>query len=317
MREPSARALMKWFGAVASLAAAWRHQGFFGRLLLQSGSFVFTEIGEHGRGHLRPGGRVRQPLPQAARRACGARLRQLRRLVVDLLQPLDGPAAAGRRAERPLREANDGHNWENWRDRLREGLSICSLGRSGTSTSNVHLHIAHAAVTRNIGLSLGADICWPLAFEQILADSQLKLSRPGPVDFACERVALRPYLLEQGCKYDVVVDRLTHWFALRRVDQEGRLMDDLYVYNNPWSVQSYEKHSSYCACARARDADPQTMMLPQKGGEASDLDYTLQNYAHLFELGPLGEQLGYPSFLKPYDGGGWRGVSKVDDADWW
>ena len=30
------------FGAVASLAAAWRHQGFFGRLLLQSGSFVFT-----------------------------------------------------------------------------------------------------------------------------------------------------------------------------------------------------------------------------------------------------------------------------------
>ena len=32
-----------------------------------------------------------------------------------------------------------------------------------------------SAVTRNIGLSLGADICWPLAFEQILADSKLKL----------------------------------------------------------------------------------------------------------------------------------------------
>ena len=174
------------------------------------------------------------------------------------------------------------------------------------------------AVTRNIGLSLGADICWPLAFEQILADSQLKLKvGRDTVDFACERVALRPYLLEQGCKYDVVVDRLTHWFALQREwIKKGVLMDDLYVYNNPWSVQSYEKHSSYCAMLALGMPIPRTMMLPQKEyGEASDLDYTLQNYAHLFELGPLGEQLGYPSFLKPYDGGGWRGVSKVDDAD--
>ena len=105
------------------------------------------------------------------------------------------------------------------------------------------------AVTRNIGLSLGADICWPLAFEQILEDSKLKLKvGKDTVSFACERVGLRPFALEQGCKYDVVVDRLTHWFALQREwIKKGVLMDDLYVYNNPWSVQSYEKHSSYCA----------------------------------------------------------------------
>ena len=38
------------FGAVASLATAWRHPGSFGRLLLQSGSFAFTDIGAHERG---------------------------------------------------------------------------------------------------------------------------------------------------------------------------------------------------------------------------------------------------------------------------
>ena len=66
------------------------------------------------------------------------------------------------------------------------------------------------AVTRNIGLSLGADICWPLAFEQILADSKLSLKvGKDVIDFACERVGLEPFALEKGCKYDVVVDRLT------------------------------------------------------------------------------------------------------------
>jgi len=173
------------------------------------------------------------------------------------------------------------------------------------------------SVTRQIGLSLGADICWPLAFEQILADSELQLKiGKDTVDFACERVHLAPFALEQGCKYDLVVDRLTHWFTLQREwIKKGVLMDDLYVYNNPWSVQSYEKHSSYCAMTALGMPIPKTVMLPQKSyKEVTDLDYTLQKYAKLFDLGPIGESLGYPSFLKPYDGGGWRGVSKVDDA---
>ncbi len=174
------------------------------------------------------------------------------------------------------------------------------------------------AATRHIGLSLGADICWPLAFEQILTDSKLKL-RVGKetVDFSCERVGLEPFALSQGCKYDVVIDRLTHWFTLQREwIKKGVLMDDLYVYNNPWSVQSYEKHSSYCAMSALGMPIPKTVMLPQKSyGDLTDLDHTLQHYARLFDLGPIGDDLGYPSFLKPYDGGGWRGVSKVDDLD--
>jgi hypothetical protein len=173
------------------------------------------------------------------------------------------------------------------------------------------------AVTRNIGLSLGADICWPLAFEQILADSKLSLKvGKDVIDFACERVGLEPFALEKGCKYDVVVDRLTHWFKLQREwIKKGVLMDDLYVYNNPWSVQSYEKHTSYCAMTALGMPVPKTVMLPQKKyGELSDLDFTLEQYARMFELDTIGDGLSYPSFLKPFDGGGWRGVSKVDDA---
>ena len=55
-------------------------------------------------------------------------------------------------------------------------------------------------------------------------------------------------------------------------------------------------------------------MLPPKAYEqAADLQATLSRYARHFDLGPIGAQLGYPLFMKPYDGGGWVGVSKVDD----
>ncbi|MCA8952713.1 MAG: hypothetical protein KDE27_24600 [Planctomycetes bacterium] len=170
--------------------------------------------------------------------------------------------------------------------------------------------------TRHIGLSLGADICWPIAFEEILRNAKLEL-RIGKevVDFACERVAIQPFELGAGCKYDVVVDRLTHWFTLQREwIKKAVLMDGLYVYNNPWSVQSYTKHSSYCAMIALGMPVPKTLMLPQKSYEPKDdLDYTLRAYARMFDLGEIGRSVGYPSFMKPYDGGGWQGVSRADD----
>jgi len=59
---------------------------------------------------------------------------------------------------------------------------------------------------------------------------------------------------------------------------------------------------------------PDTWMLPPKAYEqTADLQPTLTRYARMFDLGPIGAQLGYPLFMKPYDGGGWVGVSKVDD----
>ena len=44
-----------------------------------------------------------------------------------------------------------------------------------------------------------------------------------------------------------------------------------------------------------------------------DLEPTLERYAKLFDLGDVGGKLGYPHFMKPYDGGAWVAVSRVAD----
>jgi len=131
VRDASARGIMgASFGAVASLSTAWRYPGFFGRLLLQSGSFAFTDIGENRRGEVfepvvafmnafraRPG-RPTERIYQS----CGV----YESLIYEnrSLYPLLQETGMQVRYE----EARDGHNWENWRDRMRTGLSYLFRG---------------------------------------------------------------------------------------------------------------------------------------------------------------------------------------------
>jgi enterochelin esterase-like enzyme len=113
------------FGAVAALSAAWHYPDFWGRLLLQSGSFAFSDIGEHRRGPLfDPVARFVNAFRENPGRpsdkvylTCGTyeSLIYENRSIVPLLQSTG--------MELRYVEARDGHNWENWRDRLREGLS--------------------------------------------------------------------------------------------------------------------------------------------------------------------------------------------------
>ncbi len=175
-----------------------------------------------------------------------------------------------------------------------------------------------AAVTRRIGLSLGADLCWPIAYRAImgLMNPRIKQGK-DTLSFEVENVYIEPFDLQGECPFDVVIDRLTHWYHNRREwIKKSVLLDDLYVFNNPWSVQSMEKHTSYVAMMRLGLPIPRTWMVPPKSYEPSDdLEITLERYARLFDLGQLGERIGYPFFMKPFDGGGWKGVSRVSGEE--
>ena len=174
-----------------------------------------------------------------------------------------------------------------------------------------------AKIKRKIGLSLGADICWPICYEQIMKRLDLAIPWQGDeVGIEVERVSIEPFNLRQPCSYDMVLDRLTHWYhTSREWIKKAILMDGLYVLNNPWAVQSMEKHTTYSAMMVLGMPIPETWMVPPKSYEPlPDLQPTLKSYAKLFDLGKIGEELGYPFFMKPYDGGGWKGVSRIDDA---
>ena len=175
-----------------------------------------------------------------------------------------------------------------------------------------------AVITRTIGLSLGADLCWPLCFEALVERLQLSVPSDGDtVRFDVERVPIQPFSLRERVEYAVVLDRITHWYNIRREwIKKAILMDDIYVLNNPWSLQSMEKQTTYCAMMRLGMPVPETWMVPPKSYEDQpDLEPTLQRYARLFDLPSIGEELGYPFFMKPYDGGAWVGVERIEGGE--
>ncbi len=175
-----------------------------------------------------------------------------------------------------------------------------------------------ATTTRRIGLSLGADICWPICYEQLMRRLDLAIPIGGEtVRFEVERVTIEPFDLRAPVALDVVIDRLTHWYhPSRERIKKMILLDDVYTFNNPWSLQSMEKQTTYCAMMRLGFPVPDTWLVPPKSyAPSADLAPTLRQYARLFDLGAIGDELGYPLFMKPYDGGAWVGVNRIDDAE--
>lgn len=174
-----------------------------------------------------------------------------------------------------------------------------------------------AEVTRKIGLSLGADLCWPAAYEALLEALDLRIQQGDDVlRFSAERITVEPFDLAYAPSYDLVIDRLTHWFnTSREWVKKITLMDGVYALNNPWAIQSMEKHTSYCAMMKLGFPIPRTWMIPPKEyTDEGDTKVTVSRYNRLFDLSKVGDAVGYPAFLKPYDGGGWVGVTQVKDA---
>lgn len=132
--HPSGRALLgSSFGAIASLTTAVRYPETYGSLLLQSGSFVFTDIGA-----LQGEDPAFDPVVKFMNRYRARPTRFADRLFMSC--GVYEPLIVFNRSMVPVFsetgmtinyvESRDGHNWESWRDRLRDGLSWVFPGES-------------------------------------------------------------------------------------------------------------------------------------------------------------------------------------------
>lgn len=169
-----------------------------------------------------------------------------------------------------------------------------------------------------VGLLLGAEEDWPQAFEALLR-------RVGPVtddtgvthDFVSERLSIEPFDLADPVRTDLVIDRLAYWYYHpREWLKKAALMDGTYLLNSPFTFQSMEKHSAYCAMMRLGLKIPRTVLVPYKNPvDNVRWAYTSAKYNKPFDLDAIADDLGYPMYMKPFDGGGWRGVSRINNRD--
>ena len=165
-----------------------------------------------------------------------------------------------------------------------------------------------------IGLLLGTEEDWPAMFERMFTTLDLSIDHEGETHtFDVERIMIEPFDLRSVPDYDLVVDRLAHWYYQpREWLKKVALMDDVYLLNNPFTFQSMEKHSAYCMLMRLGLKVPDTWLVPTKAPVDNDrYPGTSSRYNKMFDLGEVAEQIGYPLFMKPFDGGAWVGVNRI------
>ncbi|MFP5346706.1 MAG: RimK family alpha-L-glutamate ligase, partial [Actinomycetes bacterium] len=173
-----------------------------------------------------------------------------------------------------------------------------------------------AARDHLIGLLLGTEIDWPRAYEHLIRGlGPIEDSKGDTHRFTTERTTIEPFNLRDKPRQDLVIDRLAYWYYHpREWLKKVALMDDVYLLNSPFTFQAMEKHAAYCAMMRLGLKVPETVLVPYKNPlDHAKYAYTAARYNEPFDLSAIAAKLGFPLFMKPYDGGGWRGVSQVRD----
>ena len=168
-----------------------------------------------------------------------------------------------------------------------------------------------------VGLLLGAEEDWPRAFETVLG-----MVGPITVDgvthtLSAERLTIEPFDLTAAVRQGLVIDRLAYWYYHpREWLKKAALVNGTHLLNSPFTFQSMEKHSAYCAMLRLGLKVPRTVLVPYKNPvDNVRWAYTSSKYNQPFDLEAIAADLGYPLYMKPFDGGGWRGVSRINNAD--
>ncbi len=168
-----------------------------------------------------------------------------------------------------------------------------------------------------IGLLLGTEDDWPRAFETLTGQLGPVTHRGRDHQVATERLTIEPFDLRAPVRHDVVIDRLAWWyFHPREWLKKAALVNDTYLLNNPFTFQAMEKHAAYCAMIRLGFDIPNTTLVPYKNPlDHEKWAYTAGTYNLPFELDEVAGRVGYPMYMKPFDGGAWRGVSRVEDVE--
>ena len=161
-----------------------------------------------------------------------------------------------------------------------------------------------------IGLLVGREYSFPPAFIE-------RVNRLGaPHGITAEMVTLGGTTMDGPSPYRVIVDRISHEVEYYRGAMKNAVLHGSYVINNPFWWTADDKFFNYALMAKLGCAIPKTVLLPQKGYPA-DVDLapeSLRNLQYPIDWEGLLDYVGRPAILKPYSGGGWKHVYKVNDV---
>ena len=163
--------------------------------------------------------------------------------------------------------------------------------------------------TKRIGILRGVETTFPDALVPFINDEH------GDQGVEAAFVQIDHVRTHAEPTFDVIIDRISHEVPFYRSYLKWAALHGTYVINNPFWWSADDKFIDNTIAEAVDVAIPKSVILPHKQHPPNTSDETFRNLDYPVDWDNIIDYIGFPAFLKPFDGGGWRDVSKVENKE--
>jgi hypothetical protein len=162
--------------------------------------------------------------------------------------------------------------------------------------------------TKKIGVLFGMENTFPPALVE-------KINGMKVEGVTAEFIKLGGVKMADPSGYRVIVDRISQDIPFYRAYLKNAALSGTIVINNPFWWTADDKFFNYALATKLGVAIPPTVILPHHTHPPGTTDKSMRNLMFPLNWDEIFDYIGFPAFLKPYDGGGWRDVYHVHSRE--
>ena len=161
---------------------------------------------------------------------------------------------------------------------------------------------------KRVGILVGREQTFPAALIE-------RINARGGGAIVAEFIKLGGVRLDETKRYDLIIDRISHEIPFYRAFLKRAALEGTIIINNPFWWSADDKFFNYSLAAKLGVAVPRTVLLPQKAYIEGVTNESLRNLEYPLDWQGIIAHVGLPAILKPFDGGGWKNVSRVNSLE--
>lgn len=162
---------------------------------------------------------------------------------------------------------------------------------------------------KKIGILHGKENTFPEAFVQRVNSKNVK-------NVYAERTLVDELMQGEPTPYAVMIDRISQDVPFYRAYLKNAALNGTAVLNNPFWWSADEKFFNNCLATKVGVPVPKTILLPSKEMPPDTSGQSFRNLKYPLDWERMIEYLGgFPLFMKPHSGGGWKNVYKIHNFD--
>jgi glutathione synthase/RimK-type ligase-like ATP-grasp enzyme len=160
---------------------------------------------------------------------------------------------------------------------------------------------------KKIGILFGQENTFPQAFVD-------RVNQKAVDGITAEFVNITEVEQAVPTDYAVIIDRISQDVPFYRAYLKNAALTGTAVINNPFWWSADEKFFNNALAVQLGVPVPKTLLLPSKARPDDTNENSFRNLS-MFDWQKAFEKIGFPAFMKPHSGGGWKSVYKVDNPD--